>query len=339
MDLENTHSYKNGIFGIACNYEQASLILLPVPWEVTASYGSGAALGPEAILKASPQIDLYDIDFGEFIEKGIYWDQEFLNTSGVLELNLKYKPLAQKIQDFLEDNDTLTDELIILQNEVNQASEQLNQLVLLRAQVHLKQNKSIGLIGGDHSSPYGLIKALNSHHGPFGILHIDAHADLRVRYQGFTHSHASIFSNVMELQPEISSLVQVGVRDFCKSEFQKVKDSKNIHCFFDQEIKNHLFKGNNWSDQCDQIIKLLPDKIYISFDIDGLSPDLCPSTGKPVPGGLSFEMMSSLLKKIKDHNKKVVGFDLCEVAPGVDSTWDANVGARVLFKLCGTMLA
>jgi agmatinase len=84
----------------------------------------------------------------------------------------------------------------------------------------------------------------------------------------------------------------------------------------------------------------LPPRVWVSFDIDGLDPALCPNTGTPVPGGLSFAEAVGLLRLLTASGRKVVGFDLSEVAPGPDgrSRWDANVGARVLYKLIGFAL-
>jgi agmatinase len=100
------------------------------------------------------------------------------------------------------------------------------------------------------------------------------------------------------------------------------------------ELKRNSFEGKTWKRQCEEIIATLPQNIYISFDIDGLSPDLCPNTGTPVPGGFSFREMDYLLNMLATSNRRIIGFDLCEVSPGKESDWDANVGARVLFKLC-----
>lgn len=90
---------------------------------------------------------------------------------------------------------------------------------------------------------------------------------------------------------------------------------------------------------CQKILNELPQNIYISFDIDGLSPEFCPNTGTPVPGGLSFDQALTLFAEARKQGKKWIGFDLNEVSPDPNgSEWDANVGARVLFKLCGYLL-
>ena len=86
------------------------------------------------------------------------------------------------------------------------------------------------------------------------------------------------------------------------------------------------------------IIADLPQVVYISFDIDGLDPLLCPHTGTPVPGGLAFEDAMYLIEQVALSGRTIAGFDVCEVAPAPDGNeWDANVGARVVYRLaCAT---
>jgi agmatinase len=119
-------------------------------------------------------------------------------------------------------------------------------------------------------------------------------------------------------------LVQVGIRDFCQEEYEMIQERPDIETFFDQDLKTALYEGQP-----------LPRKIHVSFDIDGFDPVLCPSTGTPVPGGLQFGEANYLLKTLVQSGRKIVSFDLNEVAPNKDSEWDGNVGARILFKLCG----
>ena len=171
------------------------------------------------------------------------------------------------------------------------------------------------------------------------MLHFDAHADLRRAYEGFEHSHASIMDNVVE-GTRIAKLVQVGIRDLCEEEAERIRGSGGkIVTFFDAELAEARFAGETWSKQCARIVDELPRTVYISFDIDGLDPALCPHTGTKVPGGLSFQMATSLIAAVVRSGRRLVGFDLTEVAPAQDgSEWDENVGARLLYKLIGWSL-
>jgi agmatinase len=137
---------------------------------------------------------------------------------------------------------------------------------------------------------------------------------------------------------EVSRIVQVGIRDLCEEEMVAIeKTGGRIVTFFDEHIKLQLYNGKTWDNICDQIVAQLPMHVYISFDIDGLDPKLCPNTGTPVPGGLEFYQVVFLLKKIIQKGKKIIGFDLNEVAPAPHSDWDANVGSRILYQLCNWM--
>src|SRR5690606_12346610 len=107
-------------------------------------------------------------------------------------------------------------------------------------------------------------------------------------HEGFTHSHASIMYNATRL-PQVSKLVQVGIRDFCEQELKEVQSSETIKVFTDADLKKGQFEGKTWQEQVDRIIGVLPQHVAVSFDIDVLQQWYCPNTGTPVPGGLSYE--------------------------------------------------
>lgn len=223
-------------------------------------------------------------------------------------------------------------------NDVNTGSAKMIQWVYDQTTELLKKGKLVGLVGGDHSTPLGFFKAIGDHKGDFGILQIDAHCDLRDSYEGFTYSHASIMFNALKEVPQLKKLVQVGIRDYCEEEVDYINDnSERVTTFFDKDIKERMFEGENWKSICDSIISTLPQQVYISFDIDGLDPKLCPHTGTPVPGGFETEQLFYLFRKVIESGRQLIGFDLNEVSAGHDE-WDANVGARVLFKLCNYMI-
>ncbi len=336
FDPNATGQKNSGIFALPYSLDEAALVFIPVPWEVTTSFGHGTSMGPDAIFAASKQLDLCDGLFGEFYQNGLFQlatDQETISRSRLL------KEKALYLRDLLEKGEDISGEDSQIQEDINQASLQLNGWLYEQSREILQKNKWVAAVGGDHSSPYGLIKALKEKYSDLSILHVDAHMDLRKAYQGYNHSHASIMYNVMEdLSP--SALVQLGIRDFCPEEKAYAAEHGNIHSFLDSQVALRLAQGETWTAICKSAIRNLSDNVYISFDIDGLSPDLCPSTGTPVPGGLSYPQMEALLHEVAQSGKRVVGFDLCEVAPESEydfEGWDANVGARVLFKLAGCL--
>ena len=223
--------------------------------------------------------------------------------------------------------------------EINEGSLFLNNWVHTQTRELLDKGKLVALLGGDHSTPFGFIKALTEKHGSFGILQIDAHCDLRKAYEDFKYSHASIMYNVLEELPGVEKLVQVGIRDYCDEEVEYIRaNNDRVVTFFDQQIRERQYEGDTWRNIVDDIVAQLPQKVYISFDIDGLDPKLCGDTGTPVPGGFEVEQVYYLFKKVHESGRKIIAFDLNEV--GVGSTdWNANVGARVLFKLCSLLTA
>ena len=331
----NVISIPNGnFFAFPYNWEESKVVFFPVPWDVTTSYRSGAAKGPQAIIDASDQLDWYDFDVPD---AWLIGHGTFPIDSNILLKNQQMRVLARDVIEHLEAGGNCENQAIQKKLEkVNQASIVLNEWVYQQSQTLLSQGKLIGLVGGDHSVPLGLMKALAEKHSDYGILHIDAHADLRIAYEGFIYSHASIMYNVLKLQ-QISRLVQVGVRDICETEIQLATTDPRIIIFDDWQLKANAYQGISWAMQCEQMIKALPDRVYVSFDIDGLSPNFCPHTGTPVPGGLDFNQAIYLIQMLVKTGKTIIGFDLCEVAPGESDDWDGNVGARLLYKLSNLM--
>lgn len=327
----------SGLFGLPISADDSLLHLIPVPWEVTTSYGDGAARGPEAILRASHQVDLFDIETGDVYRNGYHL---LPIPEEIAALNGEFKKKAKRVLALVDEGEGESAEAAKLRSEINRASEKVNDWVYGTAKKILASGKFPALVGGDHSSPFGLMRALSEKYaGDFGVLHVDAHADLRDAYQGYKYSHASIMFNVLgEVRP--NALVQVGIRDFSPDEYALSEKDPRVFTFFDQVLKRRQHRGESWQKICDDIVAKLPKQVYISFDIDGLSPDLCPNTGTPVPGGLSFDQALTLFATVVESGRRLIGFDLNEVAEpeNAESDWDGNVGARILFKLCGWLM-
>jgi agmatinase len=252
----------------------------------------------------------------------------------------KYKSLAQPIIEALEGGEDI-ETFPVLQadlDKINKVCRELHTEVKEKVLYWMNKGKKVVLLGGDHSTPLGYYEALASKHDNYGILHLDAHMDLRIAYEGFTYSHASIMYNTLQI-PQVTKIVQVGIRDFCEQEVDVVqKANGRVLVNTDADLKAEAFQGKTWEQQCEAIIASLPQKVCISFDIDGMYPWYCPNTGTPVPGGFSFEQATYLFNKLAESGKEIIGFDLVEVAPGEDgSDWDGNVGARMLFHMCGVL--
>ena len=324
------------LYGLPFTVGEADVVIIPVPWEVTTSYGGGTSRGPEAIFDASFQVDLFHPEFPELWKRGIALDEM---PKPLLAQSIALKKEAGKIIDLLSTGGTKKqkDKAAKALKHINRECEVMNEWVEERTAELLDTGKIVGLLGGDHSTPLGFYRALAERFKSFGILHIDAHMDLRQAYEGFTYSHASIMYNALALKP-IQKIVQVGIRDYCAQENDVVKKEKGrVSVYRSAELRRQQFEGSTWKKQCDRIIEELPHNVHISFDIDGLDPTLCPHTGTPVPGGLAFEEATYLLSRLAQSGKRIIGFDLVEVSPRPKDEWDANVGARMLWHLCGVL--
>jgi agmatinase len=326
----------DGLFGLSTSPADATVVVIPVPFDATTSYRPGTAKGPAAVLEASKQVDLEDLQYGAIWKAGI-----------------AMPPIPRKIEALSKSARKAAEPVIAAGGAepgnrahakalaaVNAASASVNEFVAHEARAILDRGAIPALLGGDHASPFGLIEELAKRHKGLGVLQIDAHMDLREAFEGFTFSHASIYHNVMTRIPRVARLVQVGIRDFGARERAFAENSMSrVKVFYDQTIRDRQFAGTPWGAIAKDIVASLPKEVYISFDIDGLSPDHCPNTGTPVPGGLSFPEVCHLLEVLAKSGRRIVGFDLVEVAPGPNGEdWNANVGARVLYKMLGATL-
>ncbi|MEM9824605.1 MAG: agmatinase family protein, partial [Bacteroidota bacterium] len=280
---------------------------------------------------SSTQLDLFHPDIPDAWMMGLHLRPPDLHWTK------RNKVLSEKARFFIEEledgeSPKSSPHLQDILEEINQSCRALKDWVYQQSKALLKAGKLVGLLGGEHSIPLGFLQALAEQYESFGILQIDAHMDLRPAYEYFTYSHASISYNALAI-PQLTKLVQVGIRDCCQQEVELVAASQSrVAVFYDQSIKGRCFRGSTFDELCKEIVECLPQKVYISFDIDGLDPKLCPHTGTPVPGGLAYTEAIYLIKTLVQSGRQIIGFDLCEVAGG-EKEWDGNVGARVLYEL------
>jgi agmatinase len=332
----NAAASYDGIYGLPHDGKEARCVLIPVPFDATTSYKAGASAGPAAILEASRQVDLWESELGRVYEPGIHMLPEDVDIRAWnVEARAAAEPVIEAGGD-VEGRPELLEALAL----VNDRSARVNDRVYEQSKELLEAGKVVGVIGGDHATPYGLIRAVSEKWPGVGILHVDAHADLREAYEGFTWSHASIMHNVVTRLPGVARLTQVGIRDYCEAELNFIRHSRQITTHFDATLSRERAGGTPWLMQVERIVARLPQNVYVSFDIDGLDPTLCPNTGTPVPGGLSFNDAALLISVVAQSGRRIVGFDLNEVAPGPEGDeWDGNVAARLLYRMIGWTFA
>ncbi len=316
----------DGLYGLPEINENARVHVLPVPWQATTSYRRGTRNGPARLREASLQVDLHDLDVGPAWKHGILGLDE---DPDLLAWDDAAEPDAQSV---IESGGGAPDAAA----RVNALGWRVNGHVRARTEAILALGRIPGIIGGDHSVPFGAIDAAAARHPGLGVLHLDAHADLRDAYEGFTWSHASIMHNVVTRLPDVSKLVQVGIRDVGAAELAFIEANPDrIRTFFDRDLAHGLARGRTWYSWVEEIVESLPENVWVSFDVDGMDPSWCPATGTPVPGGLSFRDVTILLGELAAR-RRIVGCDLNEIG---DAEWDGNVAARLLYKLCGWSVA
>lgn len=264
-----------GIEDESSSYDKSKVIILPIPYEATVSYGGGTIKGPAAILEASHYVEFYD----EETEREVF--KEF----GIATL---------EPPDFTNLNEE--DSLGLIYN----VSKKL-----------IQQNKFVISLGGEHTISQALIVPYAEKYPDLSVLHIDAHSDLRKDYLGNKFSHASVMARVCEyLDP--NRIVQVGIRAQCIEEAEFIKEN-GIYTLYAHEIRGGKYRKivKDWDDYA---IEKLSDNVYLTFDVDGFDPSIMPATGTPEPNGLLWHETMTLLRKLS-KTKNIVGCDVVELAP------------------------
>lgn len=317
----------DGLFGLPHTPDEAAVVVLPVPWDATCSYRRGTAGAPTAVLEASAQIDLFDLETGAPWRAGVAMERI---DPHLVQLNGRAAALAESLRQ-----GGTPAERAELSRQIDAMGEQVHAGVAEWTTEVLRSGRVPAVLGGEHSVAYGAVAVAALHRPGLGLLHIDAHADLRPAYEGLTWSHASVIHNLLERVPTLGPISQVGLRDLGHAERERIRTEPRLHATFDPDIAWKLARGVPWVDVVRDVLAALPEEVWVTLDVDGLDPSLCPGTGTPVPGGLSWRQLSVLLRSLVASGRRIVGFDLCEVGSG---PWDADVGARLLYKLAGWAL-
>ncbi|HNX19266.1 MAG TPA: arginase family protein [Acidobacteriota bacterium] len=313
----------DALFGFALPLEETRLVALPVPYEATVSSRGGTLDGPRAVVAGSAQVDLLDPLVGEPWRAGI----------GALPESAALRALSAEAHaavDRAREGDEAAARL------VDDCGRQVWDFVEDHCGRLLDSGRAPLVLGGEHALSVGAFRAAARRRPGLGILQIDAHADLRAAYEGFVTSHASVMRRALETEG-VSRIVQVGLRDFCVEEREASRDADGRSIWFtDAALASRLLAGETFAALAREIVAALPDDVWVSFDIDGLDASLCPGTGTPVPGGLTWREATYLLAELGRSGKRVVGADLVETGPDF---WDGYVAAKALYLLAGIVEA
>lgn len=269
-----------------CSYEDCRVAILPIPYEESVSYGGGTAKGPAALLKASSNLEFYDEEL----------DQDTCNAGIHTLPPVRFAQKAEKMMKNIRDS----------------------------ALKPIKDGKFLCAIGGEHSVTKGVLDALVERYGKdFGVLQLDAHADLRDQYDMSPYSHACIMRRVHEMGLPYA---QAGIRSMSREEANFIKKEKR-KIFFAKDMQGEA----SWMDE---VLRELPEKIFVTIDIDCLDPSIMPSTGTPEPGGLCWYTLTAFLKKAA-REKEIIGFDLVELAPIEGLSAPDFLAAKLVYRLLG----
>ena len=280
------------------SYERSQVVILPIPYEQTVSYGAGTKNGPKAILEASHYVEFYDEETRRQVHKEI-------GIATVPPLSFAKKK-----------NERALDHIYHAVRDL------------------LKQKKFVFSLGGEHTISQATIAAHAQLYPDLSVLQIDAHSDLRAEYQGNKFSHASVMARVCEII-DPRRVVQVGIRAQCIEEADYIR-KKGITTLYAHEIRGGTYTKvlKLWYDYA---IEHLTDHVYVTFDVDGLDPSIMPSTGTPEPNGLLWHEAMTLLRKL-GQKKNVVGCDVVELAPIKGLHYPDLAAAKLVSKMINYFL-
>ena len=264
------------------SFDAAQVVLIPVPYDSTASFRSGSREGPEAIISASYGLEDYDLELElDVSEIGIH-------TTGALEPHMAGPgPMTERIRDAVA--------------------------------VYLAAGRTVGLLGGEHSITIGSVQAHVVAYPSLSVLYLDAHADLRNEYMGTPYGHASAARRAYECCP----IALAGVRSLCQEEHDFIREN-NVPVWY--------WDPNSHRGSPESVLDSLSDTVYVSVDLDVLDPALMPAVGTPEPGGMAWQQLVSLLGKVAE-SRRIVGFDVCELAPAYGPPACSYTAAKLVYKL------
>ncbi len=286
----------------ACNYETSRAVILPLPYEESVSYGGGTAKGPNAIITASQQVELYN---------------EELDCEPALQFGVHTLPEPEVF---------------------NSPAQRKDPTAVLAAiadatALHAKAGKFIVGLGGEHTVSLGIAKGIASVRGAFTLVHLDAHADLRDRYEDNPYSHACVVRRIAEL-PECESIFQLGIRSTSPDqvEFSHQHRAKaGITPVIKTWTANNMHENTSWRDKLAKRIK--GRKVFFTFDVDGLDPSIIPATGTPEPNGLTWRQLMTTAKIVAENAYSVIAMDCVELAPVKGLHYADFAAARAVYNL------
>lgn len=272
-------------------FESARVVVVPVPFDGTTCYQPGARLGPQAIIDASRNLELYDAE-------------------------LRVSPYKQGIHT-LRAVEVINGDAEAMVERTEQVTGAL-----------LDQGKFVVTLGGDHLTSIGVIRAFARRYPAMSVLQLDAHTDLRDEYEGSRYSAATIMRRTLEVCPHTA---QVGIRSISEEEMDLITE-RGLPVWMAADIHARQRRGDYaW---IEEVVASLADEVYITFDVDAFDPSLLPGTGTPEAGGLGWYDALDLLAEVAQR-KKIIGCDVVELSPLLESHTSPVIAAKLAYKLIG----
>ncbi len=269
--------------------QQARVAILPIPYDLTTSYQPGARRGPLAILEASTHLETYDEELGRETWEG-----------------LGIATLPAVVPDTSGPAATMT-------------------RIQAAAQEQVAAGRFVVGLGGEHSVTAPLVRAVRSRHPRVGVLQLDAHADLREKFEGSPHNHACVMHRLLD---EGVPIAQVGIRSLTAEEHALIRQGRVCTVFAEEAVRQPL---DTW---LPRVLAALPDEVYVTVDLDAFDPAIMPATGTPEPGGLNWYGALDILRAVAVA-RRIVGFDVVELAPLAGQVAADFLAAKLVYKLLG----
>ena len=324
-------------FGEKGGPADAEIVIVSAPWSVTADFGRGATYTPDAVIDASLESNLYDVVTGLSAEGCVATAEIDYNIQECSELlGREAERIAKRTND--AEPASIGEYRARKIAHINEGFSEMHASIYKQVRHWVSKGKRIALVGGDHSVAFGAVKAIAEHYSEVGVLFIDAHADFAREGEIYKYSHRSIARNIVEEIRDVAHLVEVGVRDISRAETEALLANEKVELFLAERLAAKRFEGSSWGDLCREVVAKLPQKVYVSFDIDALKIEFCNNTNAPVPGGMTFDEVLYLVNTVVESGREIVGFDISEVVSSLDNKMDAIVGAKVLAKMCLAMV-
>jgi len=258
------------------------VVVLPVPLEMTVSYGDGTVDGPAACIRASSQVELHDPILPAELPCGAS-----IHTA---------EPWSSQAPSLREQLDSIVDYL----------------------GPWMRGEHFPLVLGGEHGILLPIVEAMEGHPGitslaDLTIVQVDAHADLRDELNGERLSHGTVIRRALD--SGVGGVIQVGVRAYSKEESDLIERDGRVETWLARDLFGVADGQLGWTRLLERISKI-EGSVWLTFDVDGLDGTLVPSTGTPIPGGLSHWGAAELIETLfAAPGCEVLGADVNEIVP------------------------